>query len=73
MAGGLVAIVHLVAEGGGFEVERDGDLVRVALLEQGEQNIQKTINGVGIAAVLGGQQLDAEKGTVRDAVAVNDQ
>ena len=73
MAGGFVAIVHLVAEGGGFEVERDGDLVRVALLEQGEQDIQKTINGVGIAAVLGGQQLDAEKGTVRDAVAVNDQ
>ena len=73
VAGGLVAVVHLVAEGGGFEVERHGDLVRGALLEQGVQNIQKAENGVGIAAVLGGQQLDAEKGAVGDAVAVNDQ
>ena len=73
VAGGLVTVVHLVAEGGGFEVERHGDLVRGALLEQGVQNIQKAENGVGIAAVLGGQQLDAVKGTVGNAVAVNDQ
>ena len=73
VAGGLVAVVHLVAEGRGAQVERDGDLVRFALLEKGKQNIQKAVNGIGIAAVFGGQQLDAEKGTVRDAVAVNDQ
>ncbi len=61
VAGGLVAVIHLVAERGGPQVERHGHLVGVALLEQGEQDIQKAINGVGIAAVLGGQQLDAKK------------
>ena len=73
MTGGLVAVVHLVAEGGSLQVKGHGHLVGLALLEQGEQDIQKAINGVGIAAVLGGQQLDAVKGTVGDAVAVNDQ
>ena len=73
MAGGLVAVIHLVAEGGGLEVEGHGHLVGFAFLEQGEQDIQKAENGVGIAAVFGGQQLDAVKGTVGDAVAVNDQ
>ena len=70
---GLVAIVHFVAEGGSLQVESHSHLVGFALLEQGEQDIQKAVNGVGIAAVLGGQQLDAEKGTVGDAVAVDDQ
>ena len=73
VTGGLVAVIHLVAERGGPQVERHGHLVGVALLEQGEQDIQKAINGVGIAAVLGGQQLDAKKRTVGNAVAVNDQ
>ena len=73
VAGGLVAVIHLVAEGGGLEVEGHGHLVGFAFLEQGEQDIQKAENGVGIAAVFGGQQLDAVKGTVGDAVAVNDQ
>lgn len=73
MAGGLVAVVHLVAEGGGFEVESHSHLVGLRFFEQGEQDIQKAENGVGIAAVFGGQQLDAVKGTVGDAVAVNDQ
>ena len=73
VAGGLVAVVHFMAEGGGLEVEGHGHLVGVTFLEQGEQDIQKAENGVGVAAVLGGQQLDAVKGTVGDAVAVDDQ
>ena len=73
VAGGLVALVHLVAEGGGLQVKGHGHFVGLGLLQQGEHDIQKAENGVGITAVLGGQQLDAEKGTVGDAVAVNDQ
>ena len=73
VAGGLVAIVHFMPEGGGFQVKSHGHLVRLALLEQGEQNVQKAIDGVGVTSVLGGQQLDAVKSAVGNAVAVNDQ
>ena len=73
VAGGLVAIVHFMPEGGGFQVKGHGYLVRLALLEQREQNVQKAIDGVGITSVLGGQQLDAVKSAVGNAVAVNDQ
>ena len=73
MAGALVAVVHFVAEGGVLQIESNGHLVGLTLPEQGIHNIQKAEDGIGIAAVLGGQQLDAVKGTVGDAVAVNDQ
>ena len=73
MTGGLVAVVHLVAEGGSLQVKGHGHLVGFTLLEQGEQDIQKAIDGVGVSSVLGGQQLDAKKSTVGNAVAVNDQ
>ena len=73
MTGGFVAIIHFVAEGGGLQVKGHGHLVGFTLLEQGEQDIQKAIDGVGVSSVLGGQQLDAEKGAVGNAVAVNDQ
>ena len=73
VAGGLVAVVHFVPEGGSLQVKGHGHLVGLALLEQGEQDIQKAVNRIGIAAVLGGQQLDAKKGAVGNAVAVNDQ
>ena len=73
VTGGFVAIIHFVAEGGGLQVKGHSHFVGLGLLQQGEHDIQKAENGVGITAVLGGQQLDAEKGTVGDAVAVNDQ
>ncbi len=73
LPGGLVAVVHLVPEGGGPQVERHGHFIGLAAPEQGVENIQKAENGVGIAAVLGGQQLDAVEGAVGNTVAVNDQ
>ena len=73
VAGALVAVVHFVAEGGVLQIEGHGHLVGLTLPEQGIHNIQKAEDGIGIAAVLGGQQLDAVKGTVGNAVAVNDQ
>ena len=73
VAGALVAGIHFVAEGGVLQIEGHGHLVGLTLPEQGIHNIQKAEDGIGIAAVLGGQQLDAVKGTVGNAVAVNDQ
>ena len=72
VAGGLVAVVHLVAEGGGRQVKGDGHLVGLIGLGQGEQNVHKAIDGIGILPLFGGQHLDTEKSAVGDAVAVND-
>lgn len=47
--------------------------VRVASVLQLKQNIQKAVNGVGIIAALGGQQLNAVEGTVDDTVPVQHQ
>ena len=73
LAGALVLVVHLVAEGGGLEVKGDGHLVGGLVGQKFGQNIQKSINGVGVAAVVGGEQLDAVKGAVDDAVSVQNQ
>lgn len=45
----------------------------VASVLQLKQNIQKAVNGVGIIAALGGQQLNAVEGTVDDTVPVQHQ
>ena len=73
VAVGLVATVHFMTEGGGTQVKGHCDLVRLAFLDQREQNIQKSKHCVGMAAVLGRQQLDAEERPVGNTVAVNDQ
>ena len=73
VAVGLVAVVHLVAEGRGGQVKGNGHLVRLIVLGQGEQDIHKAIDGIGVLPVLGGQNLDPKKGTVRNAVAINNQ
>ena len=70
LALGFVAVVQFVAEGGGFQVESDGHLVGVLLGLQFHQDIHKAHQGVGVAAVFCCQQLDAVKGAVDNAVAV---
>ena len=71
LALGFVARVHLVAEGRGFQIEGHGHLV--GRLRAGEfcEDIEKTDEGVGVAPVAGGQQLDAVERAVDDAVAVD--
>ena len=71
LATGLVLVVLQVAEGGGPQVKGDGDAVRLHLLPDAQKDVEKAVDGVGVAAVLGGQQLDAVKGPVDDAVAVD--
>jgi len=70
LALGLVAVVHFVAEGGGLQVEGDGHLVRLHFCLQLQKDIHKAHKGIGVAAVLRGEHLDAVKGAVHDAVAV---
>ena len=70
LAAGFVVGVFLMAEGGGMDVERCGDSVRLHVVPQLLQNVQKADQRVGVLAVLGGQQLDAVKRAVGDAVAV---
>jgi hypothetical protein len=68
---GLVSLVSKVAEGLGPHIKADADLLRLFLLQQLEQHIDKPIYGVGIQSVLVGQQPHCVKGPVNQAVAVD--
>ena len=72
VAGGFVAVVGLVAEGGCALVPGNGHSVGAVGSQQVEQNVLKPKDGVGVPSVLGGKQLDAEKGPVDQTVAVQD-
>ena len=72
VAGGLVALIALMAEGGAVEVEGHADRVRLLLLLHPLQNVQESIYGMGEEPLPGGQGLDPEVGPVDDAVAVQD-
>ena len=72
VAGGLVAVVGVMAEGGGLLVPGDGDGVRLVGRKQVEQDVLEPVDGVGVSAVLGRQHLDAEERAVDQAVAVQD-
>ena len=72
VAGGLVAVVGVMAEGGGLLVPGNGDGVRLVGRKQVEQDVLEPVDGVGVSAVLGRQHLDAEERAVDQAVAVQD-
>ena len=73
MAGGLVAVIGSMAEGGGFFVPGNGHSVRVVGGKQVEQDILEAENGVGVAPILGCQQLDTEVSPVYQTVAIQNQ
>ena len=70
VARGFIAIVHFVAEGRGLQIPRNSHFIGLVRFEQVQKNIHKAVNGVGKAAILGGEHFDAEKGTVHQTVAV---
>ena len=70
---GLIVRILLVAESRLMHIKGHRHTVRVASVLQLKQNIQKAVNGVGIIAALGGQQLNAVEGTVDDTVPVQHQ
>ena len=70
LAVGLVPLIGLVAKGGTLPVKGNGHTVRGGLLQQLVQHGEKPVNAVGVFPGLGGQQLDAVKGPVENAVAV---
>ena len=70
LAGGLVIGVGLVAEGGLLPVKGHTQRLRLFLVHEALEHVQKAENGVGIQPVPCGQGLHAVKGAVDDAVAV---
>ena len=72
LAGGLVAHLRLVAEGGGMEVKGDAEGVGLLLLPQAEEGREEAEDRVGIEPIPGGERADAVKRPVEDAVAVDD-
>jgi len=73
VAGGLVAVIGGMAEGGSFFVPGNGHSVRVVGGKQVEQDILEAENGVGVAPILGCQQLDTEVSPVHQTVAIQNQ
>ena len=72
LALGLVGLILLMAEGGGFQVKTDADRLGLLLLQQTLQDGHKAIDSVGWGAVRGVQGTDAVIGPVDNAVAVQD-
>ena len=70
VAGGLVAIVFQVAEGGAMEVKGNADGVRILLFLHSFEDIQKAKNGMGIKPFTGCEGLYTEKGTIYDRITV---
>ena len=69
---GLIGLILLMAEGGGLQVKADANRLRLLLLQQTLQDGNKAVDGVGRGAVRGVQRTHAVKGTVDNAVAVQD-
>ena len=70
MPGRLVAIVAQMPESGPMEIEGHTNRIRLFLLLHPFQNIQETVDGIGINAFPGGQRPDTEISPVDDTVAV---
>ena len=72
LAGGLVGLRRLVAEGGGVDVKGDAQGVRRLLPLQPEEGGEEAEDGVGVESVPCGEGADAVVGPVENAVAVDD-
>ena len=73
LALGLIALVGQVAEGGGLQIKGHRQAIRLLFVQQLEQDVEESENGVGGQPVPGGQVLaDAIKGPVDDGIAVDD-
>ena len=70
LAGALVRLVHFVAEGGRVQVEGKGDGVRLLILDELIDDIEKAVDGVGVGAILRGEQPHPVKGSVDDTVGI---
>ena len=56
-----------------MEVKGHAHRLGLLLLLHPFQNVEESVNGVGVQSVPGGQGLDAEIGAVNDTVAVQNQ
>ena len=72
LAGGLVGLRGLMAEGWSVDVEGDAQRVRRLLPLQSKERGEKSEDGVGVKPVPCGERTDAVIGPIQDAVAVDD-
>ena len=70
VAGGLVAVVGLVAEGGGALIPGDGHRIGLVGGKQVQEDVLEPEDRIGVAPVFRCQQFDAEEGAVDQTVAV---
>ena len=70
---GLIAVVFQVTEGWAMKVKSHGNSLRLLFLLHPFQNVQETVNGMGIKPLPGGKGLHTKIGTVNNTVAVQDQ
>ena len=73
LAGGLIALIGQMAEGGGLPVKGDTQCLRFALVQQLVQDGQKAEHRIGGLAVPGGQVLaHAVKGPIDNGIPIQD-
>ena len=68
----LVFLEHLVAEGGGVQVEGDPEIVGLLFFEDLEDEFDESEDGVGGEAVFGREAVDGVERAVHEAVAVDE-
>ena len=69
----LVSGIHLVAEGGGFQVKGNGHGVGLGFVLELLEHGHKAVNAVGKQAVFGGKKLHTVKSPVDNTVSVQNQ
>ncbi len=72
LAVGLVAGIHFVPEGGRLEIKGNAERVGSVLGNELSEYVYKAVYGVGVQPVGSGKGANAVKGSVEDAVAVED-
>ena len=71
LASCLVSVIHLMTEGRRVQVKCDRNRVRLGHILEPKKNIQKSNYSVSELSILCGQQFDAVKRAIDDAVSVN--
>ena len=71
LAAGLIAVEHLMAEGGGAQVKGKGHRIGGVFLDQLQKDVQKAVNPVGKLAFPGGERLDAVVGAVENGIGID--
>ena len=70
-SGPLIRLIHLVTEGGGMHIKGYGQIIRLLLIQDLKQNIQKTIDRICMQSMYIGQIRQSVKSPVQNTVAID--